>query len=212
MKILTCTKRYTDQINIYFKLQHIWFWEISKDIFVPSSSSSSTMRAQYLCLLACSSLSWLLACLLGWLVGCSLAWLIGRLVGWLFAYSLPRLLARSLTCLLAFWFALLAFYDLLCLVDLRSLRGWTPETQPNDAYGVVWLSFWCSTYLLSLGLAWLARLVLDLLDLLLASLGFILLHFACLTCLICVVWLRVLPSTLGSFCLLAFLALLCLLA
>ena len=52
-------------------------------------------------------------------------------------------------------------------------------------------------------LAWLdlARLVLDLLDLLLASLGFILLRFACLTCLICMVWL---PVLLLIVCFLAF--------
>ena len=54
------------------------------------------------------------------------------LLGWLFACSLARLLARLLACLL-FWFALLAYFDLFCLINLRGSRGWTPETQPNDA-------------------------------------------------------------------------------
>ena len=63
--------------------------------------------------------------MIGWLVGL----LIGCLLGWLFACSL----ARSLTRLLFFWFVLLDYFDLLCLVDLRGSRRLTQETQPNDA-------------------------------------------------------------------------------
>ena len=96
-------------------------------------------------------LGWLVGWLVGWLLACLVDWLVSWLVVSLLTCSLARLLAHLLAC---FWFALLAFFDLLCLVDLRGLRGWTPETQLNDAYGVVRLSFWCSTYLLSLGLAW----------------------------------------------------------
>ena len=63
---------------------------------------------------------------MGWLV----SWLVACLVGWLIvAHLLACSLARSLTCL----FALVAYFDLLGLVDLRSSPGWTPETQPNDA-------------------------------------------------------------------------------
>ena len=88
----------------------------------------------FTCLLAC-----LLACLVGWLVdwllGCLLAWLIGWLVSWLVVYLLCWLVCL-LACFLACFFGLLClltYFDLLCLADLRGLRGWTPETQPNDA-------------------------------------------------------------------------------
>ena len=50
----------------------------------------------------------MLSLLVGWLVGC--------LLGWLFARSLARLLARLLACVL-FLFAMLAYFDLLCLVN-----------------------------------------------------------------------------------------------
>ena len=58
------------------------------------------------------------------------SWLVGWfcMVGWLVGWLLACLLAWML-----FWFALLAYYDLLCLVDLRGSRGWIPEIQPNDA-------------------------------------------------------------------------------
>ena len=78
-------------------------------------------------LLACLLTSWLADWLVSWLVACLLCWLV-----WLLACLLARSLARLLSCLL-FWFALLTYFDLLCLLDLRGSRGWTPETQPNDA-------------------------------------------------------------------------------
>ena len=69
------------------------------------------------CLLAC-----LLVCLVGWLIGllvaCLVGWLVGWLVSWLVGCLLTCSLARWLACLL-FRYSLLAYFDLLCLVDLR---------------------------------------------------------------------------------------------
>ena len=108
----------------------------------------------FICLLAC-----LLTCLPGWLVGwlvaCLLAWLIGWLVSWLVVCLLcwlVCLLARSHASLLA---CRLAFFGLLCLLILICLAWLTCEARAVEhqklnqttPYGVVWLSFWCSTYL-----------------------------------------------------------------
>ena len=62
---------------------------------------------------------WLVA-----LVAC-FGWLVCLLIGWLLACLVVCLLACSLASLLAcllFWFALLACFDVLSLVDLRGSR------------------------------------------------------------------------------------------
>ena len=74
-----------------------------------------------LSLLALFCLNWA-----DYFLACLLDWLVGSLVAWLLAWLVVRLLTCSLACLLAcllFWFALLAYFDLLCLVDLRGSRG-----------------------------------------------------------------------------------------
>ena len=70
-------------------------------------------------LLAGLLVAFLLARLLGWLVGWLLACLVDRLVSWLIVSLLTCSRNRSLAHLLAFWFALLGYFHLLCLVDLR---------------------------------------------------------------------------------------------
>ena len=98
----------------------------------------------FACLLAC-----LLACLFGWLVSwflaCSpvrsLACSLARSLACFIACSLARSLAYLCACLLVF---LVCFAWLNCearAVEHQKLNQTTP-------YGVVWLSFWCSTYLL----------------------------------------------------------------
>ena len=81
------------------------------------------------------------------MVVCLLAWLV-----WLLTCSLARSLARLLTCLL-FWFALLAYFDLLCLVDLRGLRGFASFYLLDllDLYSLVaWFAFDCLFALIDL--------------------------------------------------------------
>ena len=63
----------------------------------------------------------------GWLVALVACFggLVCLLIGWLLACLVVCLLACSLASLLAcllFWFALLAYFDVLCLVDLRGSR------------------------------------------------------------------------------------------
>ena len=72
--------------------------------------------------------SFLLACLFYWLVD----WLVCLLLAYLVVCLLTCSFARSLACLL-FWFALLAYFDLLCLVDLRGSRKHQKlnQTTPN---------------------------------------------------------------------------------
>ena len=106
------------------------------------------------------------------------------------------------------------------MLALCALLGWLARLARLNTRNTPTASFgWVSGVQLTCShLAWLdlAWHVLNLLDLLLASLGFILLRFACLACLICMVWLPVLLLIVLAFlftllCLLAYFALLCLL-
>ena len=63
-----------------------------------------------LSLLALFCLNWA-----DYFLACLLDWLVGSLVAWLLAWLVVRLLTCSLACLL-FWFALLAYFDLLYLL------------------------------------------------------------------------------------------------
>ena len=45
---------------------------------------------------------------------------------------------------LQWWWMRLISYELICVCVCRR-PSWTPKTQPNGSFAVVWLSFWCST-------------------------------------------------------------------
>ena len=84
------------------------------------------------------------------------SWLVTCMVDFLFACSLAHLLARSLACLLAF-FGVLCFLILIWFAWL-TCAAWAVEHQQlnqTTAYGVVLLSFCCTTYLLWFGFSWL---------------------------------------------------------
>ena len=154
---------------------------------------------------------WLVSCLVGWLIG----WLGDWFVGWLFFCSL----SRSLACLL---FGLLCFLLLICYAWLTCegcavlllawlvswlvacLLAWlTYEARAVDhqklnqttPYGVVSLSFWCSTYLPWFGFC-LACLICSACYIFLA-------FFICLACLICLI------CSICSICLVCLLSFAC---
>ena len=121
-------------------------------------------RSYFDCWLARRYLAWLVGWLVGWLLAC----LVDLLVSWLVVSILTCSLARSLACLLAF--------GLLCLPFFICFAWLTCEACAVERRRLVeFLVFNTCSRLAWLDLAW---LVLDLLDLLLASLLFILLRFA----------------------------------
>ena len=105
----------------------------------------------FACLLACL-LTRLLACLLACflVLACLLRWLVGRLVSWLVGFLLTHLLACSLACLFAWLVDWLVGWLLAWLTyEARAVEH--QKLNQTTSYGVVWLSFWYSTYS---GLAW----------------------------------------------------------
>ena len=94
----------------------------------------------------------LLTCLVGWLVGwlvaCLLAWLIGWLVVWLLDWLVVCLLTCSLAHSLARLLAYLLFMVCSACVAWLTCEARAVEQQKlnqTTPYGVVWLSFCCST-------------------------------------------------------------------
>ena len=117
IRILTRTKRYTDQVYIYSKLIHIWFLAILKNIFRPSSSTTSLFTYLFTCLFG-----WLV----DWLVGCFLACLLGLAwlglawlgLAWLGLLGLLGLLGST------------GFFGLLWLLGLLGLLVWSTGKPP----------------------------------------------------------------------------------
>ena len=93
-------------------------------------------------------LAWLAGSLASWLVGWLVVWLAGWLVDWLVGWLVGYLFVCLLDCSLAF-FGLLCLLVLICFVLLICEARVVEHQKLNQTtpYGVVWLSFWCSTYL-----------------------------------------------------------------
>ena len=108
IRLLTSKIKIKTRVYMKFKLIHTRFSSTLKQLFGSSSILHLTMIGLLVCLV-----SWF-SCLLANLLACSIA--------------------RLLACMIAFffWFALLTYFNLLCLADLWRSRGWTQETQQND--------------------------------------------------------------------------------
>ena len=114
----------------------------------------------FIYLLACLLTSFLVGWLIDWLLGWLAHWLVGWLVGCLLALLvglLAHLLACSFACFLACFFGLLCLLILICFAWLTCEARAVEHQKLNQTkpYGVVWLSFWCSTYLPLFALSWL---------------------------------------------------------
>ena len=116
----------------------------------PAWLRRSAVKTLLVILLACS-LVYLLACLLVCflVLGCLLRWLVDRFVSWLVGFLLTHLLACSLAGLFACLLGWLFDWLLACVLAWLTCEARAVEHQKlnqTTPYGVVWLSFWCSTY------------------------------------------------------------------